>query len=53
MARKYSFNTFRVVCLRDDDVQDDDVFLVDFLVDGKSTKELPYEKKGGGHRVPV
>lgn len=43
--RKYSFNTFRIVCLRDDDVQDDDVFIVDMLVDGKSTKDLPYEKK--------
>ena len=45
MARKYSFNTFRIVCLRDDDVLDDDVFIVDMLVDGKSTKDLPYEKK--------
>lgn len=45
MARKYSFNTFRIVCLRDDDVQDDDVFIVDIMVDGKSAKDLPYEKK--------
>jgi hypothetical protein len=45
MARKYSFNTFRIVCLRDDDVMDDDVFIVDIMVDGKSTKDLPYEKK--------
>ena len=45
MARKYSFNTFRIVCLRDDDVQDDDVFMVDFIIDGKSSLELPHEKK--------
>ena len=45
MARKFTFNTFRLVALRDDDVKDEDVFMIDFIVDGESTLSLPRDKK--------
>ena len=40
MARKYTFNTLRIVCLRNDEVIDDDAFYVDILADGVSTMKL-------------
>lgn len=40
MARKYTFNTLRIVCLRNDEVTDDDAFFVDILADGVSTMKL-------------
>ena len=45
MARKYTFNTLRIVCLRNDEVTDDDAFYVDILADGVSTMKLEKEKK--------
>ena len=44
MARKYTFNTLRIVCLRNDDVIDDDAFFVDILADGVSTMKLDEAK---------
>ena len=40
MSRKYTFNTLRIVCLRNDEVIDDDAFYVDILADGVSTMKL-------------
>ena len=44
MARKYTFNTLRIVCLRNDEVTDDDAFFVDILADGVSTMKLDESK---------
>ena len=44
MARKYTFNTLRIVCLRNDEVIDDDAFFVDILADGVSTMKLDEAK---------
>lgn len=44
MARKYTFNTLRIVCLRNDEVIDDDSFFVDILADGVSTMKLDEAK---------
>lgn len=45
MARKYTFNTLRIVCLRNDEVIDDDAFYVDILADGVSTMKLDKDKR--------
>jgi len=45
MARKVSFNTFRIVCVRDDDVLDDDEFYMSILVDGVDTRNVSEEVK--------
>lgn len=45
MARKYTFNTLRIVCLRNDEITDDDAFFVDILADGVSTMKLDDGKK--------
>lgn len=45
MARKFSFNTFRLVALRDDDDMDNDKFTCDFIVDGEPLRNLPKDKK--------
>ena len=44
MSRKYTFNTLRIVCLRNDEVIDDDAFYVDILADGVSTMKLDEAK---------
>ena len=43
--RQYSFDTLRIVCLRNEDNTDDDDFFVDILADGVSTRNLSEEKR--------
>ena len=45
MARKFTFHTFRLVALRDDNYENDDVFVMQVLLDGVPTEFLPKEKK--------
>lgn len=43
--RQYSFDTLRIVCLRNEDNTEDDDFFVDILADGVSTRNLSEEKR--------
>lgn len=43
--RQYSFDTLRIVCLRNEDNTEDDDFFVDILADGVSTRNLSKEKR--------
>lgn len=42
---QYSFDTLRIVCLRNEDNTRDDDFFVDILVDGVSTRQVSKEKR--------
>ena len=42
---QYSFDTLRIVCLRNEDNTEDDDFFVDILADGVSTRNLSEEKR--------
>ena len=43
--RQYSFDTLRIVCLRNEGNTEDDDFFVDILADGVSTRNLSEEKR--------
>ena len=43
--RQYSFDTLRIVCLRNEDNTEDDDFFVDILADGVSTRNMSEEKR--------
>ena len=43
--RQYSFDTLRIVCLRNEENTEDDDFFVDILADGVSTRNLSEEKR--------
>ena len=43
--RQYSFDTLRIVCLRNEDNTEDDDFFVDILADWVSTRNLSEEKR--------
>ena len=43
--RQYSFDTLRIVCLRNEVNTEDDDFFVDILADGVSTRNLSEEKR--------
>ena len=43
--KQYSFDTVRIVCLRNEDNTEDDEFFVDILADGVSTRQLEKDKR--------
>ena len=51
--RQYSFDTLRIVCLRNEDNTEDDDFFVDILADGVSTRNLSEEKRDEAARFVV
>lgn len=42
---RFSFNTIRIVCLRNEENTEDDEFFVDILADGESTRNMSEEKR--------
>ena len=51
--RQYSFDTLRIVCLRNEENMEDDEFYVDIIADGVSTRNMSEEKRDEAARFVI